>query len=577
MILDGPFSSFGRLVSLLLWAVLWGCYGSVADAFNVNSTGGSFPVNVYADATFAYQFTQSRDFVTYFGGGSSVGKCNIMGYWNPGNTEVAAVSDRTKVVDGLICTDACTLTNACGAVNTVPRQGATTRSPLVDYAGSDSVLGAADYASFPDLQMFPALAGAVVPVYNIPVLPRNQTLVLSRSTIARIFMGKIRYWNDTAILADNAAFPRVANVMQKVGQPIKVVLRTDSSGTTEIFSTALASFDPSGWSSFARVAGKGPTPQWCGPLTDEISVISVQGCSGVVGSKAMTFQVVYANSSGPALPTTVTFNCDASAATASAAFNTPAAATYNLTVIVNKYGANFSVGLADVRTMGRNWYKPVLVSAPPAGVMVGVSTLQEGGYLNSHYNSTYMVTPLTVSLWVQPTGASQPFYIQWKGGSTGNTGNSLDSNNSPDLSQVLYAALNKVRSVASSGPSPRVLLLLLLLCVHRHLTRFAMFCPGASWYGRVGGVREPRATWGVGGVPHRDDAHGGDDVLRGVPGQPSQRGDVHVDGLQQLPVVLRRVAPDWLRRERAVHVLPAAPGLRAVVLLHRQHQPGRDR
>ena len=444
---DVHFSSLRGMASLfMLLGLLLIC--PTVDSFVVNSTGGSFPVNVYADATFAYQFTQSRDFVTYFGGGSSVGKCNIMGYWNTGNVDVATVPDRIKLFDGLVCTDACTLTNACGALPTVPRQGATTRSPLVDYAGSDSVLGPADYASFPDLQMFPALAGAVVPVYNIPTLPTNQTLVLSRTTIARIFMGKIRYWNDSAIVADNAASPRVASVMQKMGrQPIRVVLRTDSSGTTEIFSTALASFDPSGRSSFASVAGKGgPTPHWCGPLTDEVSVISVRGCGAVTGSKALTFQVIYAaNSSGPSMPTTVTFNCDASASAVVAAFNAPGAVGYNLSVVVNTYGSNFTVGFADVRTIGRDWYKPVLVSAP-AGVTVAVSTLQEGGYLNSHYNATYAVTPLAVSLWVLPTGASQPFSIQWTGsaGATVNTGTSLDINSAPDLSQALYTALNKV-------------------------------------------------------------------------------------------------------------------------------------
>ena len=44
-------------------------------------------------------------------------------------------------------------------VNTIPRYGASTRLPLVDFSGTDSVLSAADYASFPDLQLLPAIAG----------------------------------------------------------------------------------------------------------------------------------------------------------------------------------------------------------------------------------------------------------------------------------------------------------------------------------------------------------------------------------------------------------------------------------
>ena len=45
------------------------CLFQVYECFTINSTGGSFPVNVYAEATFAYQFT-STDLVSYFGGGS---------------------------------------------------------------------------------------------------------------------------------------------------------------------------------------------------------------------------------------------------------------------------------------------------------------------------------------------------------------------------------------------------------------------------------------------------------------------------------------------------------------------------
>ena len=88
-----------------------------------------------------------------------VGKCNIMGYWNTGNLPSSYVSATRGIIDTLICTDTCTLSNACGMVNTIPRYGASTRLPLVDFSGTDSVLSAADYASFPDLQLLPAIAG----------------------------------------------------------------------------------------------------------------------------------------------------------------------------------------------------------------------------------------------------------------------------------------------------------------------------------------------------------------------------------------------------------------------------------
>jgi hypothetical protein len=51
-----------------------------------------------------------------------------------------------------------------------------------------------DLDNFPDLQMYPAVAGAVVPIYNIPDIPStsNLTLVLGRKTLKNIFMGNIQ-------------------------------------------------------------------------------------------------------------------------------------------------------------------------------------------------------------------------------------------------------------------------------------------------------------------------------------------------------------------------------------------------
>jgi hypothetical protein len=44
----------------------------------------------------------------------------------------------------------------------------------VDFAGSDSLLKASDYAAAPDLQMYPATAAAVVPVVHLPsCVPRR--------------------------------------------------------------------------------------------------------------------------------------------------------------------------------------------------------------------------------------------------------------------------------------------------------------------------------------------------------------------------------------------------------------------
>ena len=111
------------------------------------------------------------------------------------------------------------------------------------------------------------------------------------------------------------------------------------------------------------------------------------------------------------VPYYIQFNCDASATAITNAFS--AIGGPNTTVIVNQYGSsqygstNYSIGYSDHRTIGKNWYRPIVMSTP-TGVHVSLTTLQEGGYANSHYNATYSVTPLIQSLWVRPIGKFIP-------------------------------------------------------------------------------------------------------------------------------------------------------------------------
>ncbi len=72
----------------------------------------------------------------------------------------------------------------------------------------------------------------VILAYNVPGV---QSIALSRKTIADIFLGKIRLWNDTAIASDN---PNIA----LPSQPIRLIVRKDGSGSTEVFTRALSSF-----------------------------------------------------------------------------------------------------------------------------------------------------------------------------------------------------------------------------------------------------------------------------------------------------------------------------------------------
>ena len=83
-----------------------------------------------------------------------------------------------------------------------------------------------------ELVQFPMVMGGIVPVINLPgVAPGSITL--DGPTLAKIFLGQIKSWDDAAIKAlnPNAKLPR---------QAIVVVHRSDGSGTTFNFTDYLS-------------------------------------------------------------------------------------------------------------------------------------------------------------------------------------------------------------------------------------------------------------------------------------------------------------------------------------------------
>lgn len=406
-------------ISLIFWYVI--SFDLTVECWLVNATGGSFPSSVYRETTFAYQFQDSADRVTYYGASSATGKCNIMGYWHVGDTLVSqsSIVASVKSRDTLICTDGCTIATCGFSSVETPRPDRRYRMPLVDFAGSDSVLKAADYASFPDLQMLPALAGAVVPIYNIPELSGQNaiSLILSRQSIADIFKGKVLHWNDSGILTSN---PLLRDTLSKIVHPIRLVVRSDSSGTSEIFTTALSLFDPIDMASpdysFGSTVGFGSNPNWCGSVTDEVQIITITGCISAAPTveKKIHLKIVNGNRN----LRDVTFACDASSKNITGEFarSSPGA---GLSVLVSKRSIaagqiEIKIGYSDPETIGMKWYMPALVSSP-AGMTVTVSTLQEGGYLNSHLNSTYSITPQIQSIWINSLVSPFDFKVSWHG------------------------------------------------------------------------------------------------------------------------------------------------------------------
>ena len=214
----------------------------LGHAIRLNGAGASFPAALYHDAMFAYRGVAKSATVAYTSTGSGKGKCRIQDW-----------------------------ATTCDASDTVEPH-------VVDFAGSDSLLEDSEYAAFPDLQMYPTVAGAAVPVFNLPIVGSSGQLVLSVDVIAKIFRSAITRWSDPAIAALNPS-------LQLPNSQITVCVRSDKSGTTEIFKTALASAEPA----FAQQIGSSSSASWT-----NATVSFRDGNSGVAAFVAETaFSIGY--------------------------------------------------------------------------------------------------------------------------------------------------------------------------------------------------------------------------------------------------------------------------------------------
>ena len=155
------------------------------------------------------------------------------------------------------------------------------KSKTVDFGASDKPLKKADLDKSGLIQ-FPMLMGGVVIVVNIPGVKNNQ-LKLDGQTLADIFMGKIKRWDDPRIVKLNAGvkIPAV---------PINVVHRSDGSGTTWIFTNYLCKVS-SGWN---KGVGNGKSVKWpvgIGGQKNPGVANNVKKISGSIGYVEYTYAV----------------------------------------------------------------------------------------------------------------------------------------------------------------------------------------------------------------------------------------------------------------------------------------------
>ena len=109
------------------------------------------------------------------------------------------------------------------------------QAKTVTFGASDAPLKGEDLEKG-GLVQFPMVMGGIVPVVNLDGVAPGE-LVIDGPTLAKIFLGEIKTWDDPAIkkLNPNAKLP---------SQAIVVVHRSDGSGTTFNFAYYLAEISP---------------------------------------------------------------------------------------------------------------------------------------------------------------------------------------------------------------------------------------------------------------------------------------------------------------------------------------------
>ncbi|MFM2122344.1 MAG: Phosphate-binding protein, partial [Cyanobacteriota bacterium] len=133
----------------------------------------------------------------------------------------------------------------------------------VDFAASDQPLSAEDAAAIPrGVVQLPMTAGAIAVAYNHP----GCTLKLSQAQLVGVFEGRIRNYKELGC----------------GDQPIKVVFRSDGSGTTYNFTNSLSAFSPS-WKAGPGAAKSVKWPTGIGAKGNEGVAASLQQVKGAIG------------------------------------------------------------------------------------------------------------------------------------------------------------------------------------------------------------------------------------------------------------------------------------------------------
>jgi phosphate transport system substrate-binding protein len=153
-----------------------------------------------------------------------------------------------------------------------------------DFAGSDSALKAGDEKTKADARCtggnavdLPMVIGPIAVAYNVSGV---KDLQLKPATLAKIFAGTIKTWDDPTIKADNpsASLPST---------PISTIHRSDSSGTTDNFTKYLTAAAGSDWTFANDKVWKAPGGQ--GAAKSDGVAAAIKQTDGSIGYVEYSF------------------------------------------------------------------------------------------------------------------------------------------------------------------------------------------------------------------------------------------------------------------------------------------------
>ena len=140
-----------------------------------------------------------------------------------------------------------------------------------DFGASDDPMSDEDLkAAGGDVLHIPTVLGAVVLTYNLTGV--SQPLKLSGQTVADIYLGNIKKWNDQRLAADNPG-------VTLPDADILPVYRADSSGTSAVFTDFLSKTSPD----WKTKVGMNKQPSWITGVG-----VGAKGNDGVMGQVKQT-------------------------------------------------------------------------------------------------------------------------------------------------------------------------------------------------------------------------------------------------------------------------------------------------